>query len=123
MIVGVGVDLVPIERMQKALARHQGRLEARLFTDEERAYCRSRADAAQHFAARFAAKEALLKALNVPAGLSWHELEVAHDADGAPRLRLSGRAERTAAEQRISSLHLSLSHAGGQAIAFVVAER
>ena len=59
--------------MATALSRHEGRLEMRLFTDRERAYCRGKANAAQHFAARFAAKEAFLKALRVPEGLSWHE--------------------------------------------------
>jgi len=122
MIVGVGVDLTPVERMASAMARHPGRLEARLFTDDERAYCVARAEPAQHFAARFAAKEATLKALGVPEGLSWHEMEVRNDQGGAPRLVLTGEAERAATAKRISRLHLSLSHAGGQAIAMVVAE-
>ena len=122
MIVGVGVDLTPVGRMAEAMARHPGRLEARLFTDDERAYCEARAQPAQHFAARFAAKEATLKALGVPEGLSWHEMEVRNDAGGAPRLVLSGQAARAATEKGIRHLHLSLSHAGGQAIAMVVAE-
>ncbi len=121
MIIGVGVDLTPISRMAEAMARHPERLEARLFTDAERAYCRARAHAAQHFAARFAAKEATLKALGVPPGLSWHELEVVSDA-GAPRLVLRGEAARAQERAGVKRLHLSLSHAGDAAIAFVVAE-
>jgi holo-[acyl-carrier protein] synthase len=122
MIVGVGVDLTPVSRIARALERYPGRLEARLFTDGERAYCRSKARAEQHFAARFAAKEALLKALSVPVGLSWHELEVVSDGNGAPRLVLHGRAAATAARVGARRLHLSLTHADDAAVAFVVAE-
>jgi holo-[acyl-carrier protein] synthase len=122
MIVGIGVDLEGVTRMAQALAKHEGRLEQRLFTDRERAYCRAKANAAQHFAARFAAKEAVLKALRVPDGLSWHELEVVCDADGAPHLELTGVAAEAAARLGVKTLHLSLSHAQDQAVAFVVAE-
>jgi holo-[acyl-carrier protein] synthase len=121
MILGIGVDLTPIERMARAMNNHPGRLEARLFTDGERAYCRSKAEPMQHFAARFAAKEAILKALQVPEGLSWHELEVISDG-GAPRISLTGRAAQAAATAGVRRLHLSLTHAGGQAMAFVIAE-
>ena len=122
VILGIGVDLTPVSRMQRAIAAHPDRLEARLFTDGERAYCRARANAGQHFAARFAAKEALLKALHVPEGLRWHELEVVNDARGAPTFRLSGNAAAAAAQQGVTRLHLSITHADDAAMAFVVAE-
>jgi holo-[acyl-carrier protein] synthase len=122
MIVGIGVDLTPVSRMERAMQNHPGRFEARLFTDGERAYCRRSVNFAQHFAARFAAKEALLKALGVPKGLSWHELEVVNADDGAPRFELSGEAARAAAALGVRKLHLSLSHAADSAIAMVVAE-
>jgi holo-[acyl-carrier protein] synthase len=122
MIIGVGVDLTPVSRMEKAMAAHPERLEARLFTDGERAYCKARAQAGQHFAARFAAKEAALKALGVPEGLRWHELEVVNASDGAPRLVLSGNAAAAAARAGVRKLHLSLTHADDSAVAFVVAE-
>jgi holo-[acyl-carrier protein] synthase len=122
MIVGVGVDLTPVSRIERAMAAHPERLEARLFTDGERAYCRARAHAGQHFAARFAAKEALLKALGVPEGLRWHELEVVANGDGAPAFRLSGNAAAAAARAGVRRLHLSLTHADDSAVAFVVAE-
>jgi holo-[acyl-carrier protein] synthase len=122
MIVGVGVDLTPVSRMERALQAHPERLEARLFTDGERAYCRARAHAGQHFAARFAAKEALLKALGVPEGLRWHELEVVSGEGGAPAFRLSGNAAAAAARAGVRRLHLSLTHADDSAVAFVVAE-
>jgi holo-[acyl-carrier protein] synthase len=123
VVVGIGIDLCPISRMARAMERHGGRFEERVFTAAERAYCRARANAAEHFAARFAAKEALLKALGVPPGLSWHELEVCSGGDGAPRLALSGEAARAAAARGADALHLSLSHSGDMAAAVVVAER
>jgi holo-[acyl-carrier protein] synthase len=123
MILGIGVDLTPVSRMQRAFDAHPERLEARLFTDAERAYCRTKASAAQHFAARFAAKEALLKALHVPANLRWHELEVVNDGAGAPSFRLTGNAAAAAAAaQGVRTLHLSITHADDSAMAFVVAE-
>lgn len=122
MILGIGVDLTPISRLERAMAAHPERLEARLFTRAERAYCRARAHCGQHFAARFAAKEALLKALGVPAGLRWHELEVVNDEAGAPGLRLFGNAAAAASRAGVRRLHLSLSHAADSAMAFVVAE-
>jgi holo-[acyl-carrier protein] synthase len=123
MIIGVGIDLCPISRMGRAISRHGGRLEARVFTEGERAYCRARGQPEQHFAARFAAKEALLKALGVPAGLSWHELEVVCDESGAPSLRLSGEAALAARRLGADRLHLSLTHGGDMAAAIVIAER
>jgi holo-[acyl-carrier protein] synthase len=122
MIVGIGVDLTPVSRMQQAMARHPDKLEERLFTARERAYCRERANAAQHFAARFAAKEAILKALRVPEGLSWHEMEIISEHNGAPRIELTGMAQKAAAAMGVKKLHLSITHADDQAVAFVVAE-
>lgn len=122
MILGVGVDVTPISRMAAALSRNPERLAARLFTDQERAYCETRPLAAQHFAARFAAKEALLKALKAPPGLAWREIEVVRDADGAPSLKLNGEAAKAASAAGVVRLHLSLSHAGDTALAYVVAE-
>jgi holo-[acyl-carrier protein] synthase len=122
VILGIGVDLTPVDRMAGAMEKHPGRLEARVFTDDERAYCNAKADKYQHFAARFAAKEAILKALLVPEGLSWHELEIVNDEDGAPRISLSGQAAQAAEKLGVRKLHLSLTHAGGQAMAFVIAE-
>ena len=122
MVLGIGIDLTPIDRIAKILERHPERFEAKLFTDGERAYCRGRAQAAQHFAARFAAKEATLKALGVPPGLSWHELEVVPDASGRPSLALTGAAALAMAHLGVLRLHLSLTHAGGNACAVVIAE-
>lgn len=122
MIVGMGVDLVPIVRIASMLARHGARAEARLFSAGERADCQGRAEPAQHYAARFAAKEATLKALGVPSGLRWSEIEVRSAASGQPRLLLSGSAAAAAARQGVVRHHLSLTHAGGMAAAVVVLE-
>jgi holo-[acyl-carrier protein] synthase len=121
MIRGVGVDLCPVSRVARILERHPGRFEERVFTPAERAYCGPRAVPAQHFAARFAAKEAALKALGAPAGVGWHDLEVVADG-GAPRLALHGPAAAAATAQGVRRAHLSLSHAGDMAVAVVVLE-
>lgn len=114
-IVGVGVDVVDLARFERALDRTP-RLRERLFTEEERVL------PLRSLAGRFAAKEALLKALGATAGIRWHDMRVTSDPEGNPDLVVSGRAEAIVAERGISSLHLSMSHDAGVAIAFVVAE-
>ncbi|WP_437895473.1 holo-ACP synthase [Sorangium sp. So ce124] len=123
MIIGVGVDLCAISRIAAAIERHEGRFEERLFTPAEREYCRMRSSPAQHFAARFAAKEACVKALGAPAGLAWHELEVVRVGDGRPRLMLSGASTEIARGLGVERLHLTMSHQANFAVAVVVAER
>jgi len=126
MVIGTGVDLAEIERIERALAaRHGERLRVRVFTEGERAYCESRGRTrAQSYAARFAAKEAVMKALGVGWGAhaAWHEIEVVRARGAAPRIVLRGNAAETARRLGIARWSLSLSHAGGLAIAFVVAE-
>lgn len=121
MIVGIGVDLVDIARIRAALdnPRTGTRFRDRVFTAAEIAYCERRAGRVESFAARFAAKEATIKALGGPCG--WHDVEVER-SDGVPSLRLAGRAAARAAALGVVRLHLSLSHADTQAAAFVVAE-
>ena len=121
MIVGLGVDLVPISRLEGMIERHGERLERKLFTDAERAYAHQHARPAEQLAARFAAKEAALKALDVPPNLRWHELEVAMRGR-APELRLHGRAARAAQGRGVRRAHLTLTHAADTALAVVVLE-
>ena len=116
MIVGVGVDVVEVARLQRALARTP-RLAGRLFTDGEQALTRS-----DSLAARFAAKEAVAKALGAPGGLRWRDAEVISDPGGRPRLVLHGGVAEEAAAQGITAWHLSLSHDAGLATAVVIAE-
>ena len=121
MILGLGVDLVPISRMREALERHGARLEEKVFTEAERTYARGCARPEEPYAARFAAKEAVLKALSVPDGLRWHELEV-RQRGSAPELALHGEAARAAQERGVRRTHLSMTHAGDSAVAVVVLE-
>jgi len=121
MIIGVGVDIIDVERIQAALnhARTGERFRVRVFTDEEIAYCGRRRNAAESFAARFAAKEAMMKALGHAYG--WREIEVCR-ANGPPTLRLHGRAQERAVQLGVRHIHLSLSHTATLAIAYVIAE-
>jgi holo-[acyl-carrier protein] synthase len=115
MIVGVGIDVVDIARFTQALARTKG-LAARLFTEGERAL------PPHSLAARFAAKEALAKALGAPRGLLWTDAEVITGASGRPHLSVAGTVASAAARLGVSSFHLSISHDAGIASAVVVAE-
>jgi len=124
VIVGLGLDLVDVSRMARILAGPPARAErflARVFTPKERAFCDPFADRPVRYAARFAAKEAGLKALGVPAGLRFTELEVVR-REGAPALALSGNAAEAARRLGVRRLHLTLTHDRGVAAAAVVAE-
>ncbi len=124
MILGTGVDIVAVERLARAVDRHGERLLTRLFTPAEIAYCESsEPHRAARYAARFAAKEALLKALGI--GLRqvrWTDAEVVRDDLGRPSLRLSHRLAEIAAERGATRIHLSLSHTQEYAVAQVVIE-
>lgn len=124
MIVGVGVDQVEVSRMEGLLTRRPRRARERLFTADERGYCEERNPPWECYAARFAAKEAFLKALGtgLGAGTAWREVEVAVDADGRPRLEASGTARRRMEKTGAGRAHLSLTHEAGVATAFVVLE-
>ena len=115
MIVGVGTDVVDVARLGRALARTP-RLAGRLFTAAEEGL------ALPSLAARFAAKEAVAKALGSPPGLRWREAEVLRAEHGRPQLVVRGAVAALAQARGVRSWHLSLSHDGGVAVAFVVAE-
>jgi holo-[acyl-carrier protein] synthase len=121
VIVSVGMDVVLVERFEAALQRTP-LLRDRLFTDAERLTASGNPRSAESLAARFAAKEAVAKALGAPAGLRWHDCEVVADPDGRPWLTVSGTVAAAASERGVSRWHLSLSHDGGIASAMVVAE-
>jgi holo-[acyl-carrier protein] synthase len=118
-MAGVGIDLLEVERMERALARRP-RLADRLFTDAERAYAARRARPAQHLAARFCAKEAVAKALELRAWAP-RDVEVIGGGDGPPAVRLSGRAAERAEELGVE-VRVSLTHTRGMAGAVAVAE-
>jgi holo-[acyl-carrier protein] synthase len=115
VILGIGVDLVDIARLDQALRRTPA-LAARLFTEGERA-----APPAS-LAACFAAKEAVAKALGGPAGLRWADVEVVHDQAGRPGLTVRGTVADAASRLGVRRWHVSLTHDGGVSVAFVVAE-
>lgn len=119
MNLHLGTDVVSISRFEESVARTPGMLR-RLFTDAELASL-GESPAIHRLAARFAAKEAVAKALHAPAGLSWHECEVLRDVSGAPLLRLTGAVARVAAARGISQWRVSMSHDGGFAVATVIA--
>ncbi len=121
MIVGVGIDVVPVERFEKALTRTPN-LRAKLFTDAEQRSASGRPRHVESLAARFAAKEALAKALGAPGGLAWNDAEVHADRNGDPRLEISGTVAARATALGVTRLHLSISHDGGIASAVVIAE-
>ena len=115
MILGVGIDVVDVARFGAALERTPALLE-RLFTPTERAM------ALNSKAARFAAKEALAKALGAPAGLHWSDATVLRGADGRPHLQVRGTVQARADDLGVHDLHVSLSHDAGIASAVVIAE-
>ena len=115
MIVGVGIDVAEIDRFSRALRRTPP-LAERLFTERERSL------PIRSLAARFAAKEALAKALGAPRGLLWTDAEVVSGPDGRPSLEVTGTVAAAARQAGVTRWHLSLSHDGGIATAIVIAE-
>ncbi|CAN5295348.1 holo-ACP synthase [soil metagenome] len=115
MIVGVGVDIVDLPRFRRSLERTPALVD-RLFAPSERGL------AIRSLAARFAAKEALVKAVGDPTGFRWHDVEIVTNDHGRPSFVLAGASEAAVARHGISVIHLSLSHDGDSACAFVVAE-
>lgn len=125
MIIGVGVDIVEIERVREVLQRQQDRFIRRVFTEAEQDYCRAHRDPVPHYAARFAAKEALFKALGTgwAKGVSWRDAEVARASMGAPVLMLHGEAQKLSQSLGTRAAHLSLSHSRELAVAIVILEQ
>lgn len=116
---GIGVDLVHLPRLRAVIDRWQDRFLTRVFTDGEIAYCRARRDPVPHFGARFAAKEAGMKALGtgLRLGVRWHELEVRRERGEAPVLVLSGRSREIGLARGGSRMLLALTHDGDYALA------
>jgi holo-[acyl-carrier protein] synthase len=121
-VIGVGVDVVDIERFRAVLDRRPSMAE-RLFTDAELAYSRSARDPVPRLASRFAAKEAVMKALGVGLGaFGWHEVEVTREPSGTPGLRLTGGAAALAEGKGVGMWHITLSHSALVAIAVALAD-
>jgi holo-[acyl-carrier protein] synthase len=124
MILGIGIDLVETDRIARALDDHGEAFERRVFTPTETQECAGRADRVLALSARFAAKEACLKALGTgwAEGLSFQQVEVVRTVGGGPVLHLSGKAAERAREMGVRTFHLSLTHEGSMAAAMVVLE-
>ena len=124
MIIGIGTDLAVIARIQRLAEKYEDRFLRRVFTAHEREECFRRQQWAEALAARFAAKEALMKALGTGyrQGVKYQEIEVFHHPSGKPELRLQGVTADYAARLGVTSMHVTLTHDGGLALAVVVLE-
>lgn len=124
MVLGLGTDLIEIERVQQSLDRFGARFMQKIFTEGEIAYCQQKKHSAESFAARFAAKEAAAKALGtgISRGISWQEIEVRRNPGERPTLHLSGRAAERGEAMGVRHLQLSLTHSRDIAMAVVIAE-
>ena len=125
-VIGVGVDLVDLERVARLLANKGEHAMQRFFTDEERAYLQTRPEPTGHAAARIAAKEAVYKALQgseAARGIGWREIEVIRAPDGRPDVHLTGFAAARAEQLGVGRVLLSLSHTHQAAVAVVVLEQ
>ena len=119
-IVGLGVDICEIARMERAISRHPT-LRDRVFTPEEIAYCDSKARPAESYAGRFAAREAAIKALGGYRGRLWQDISVTRHPSGAPSIRLDGNAKRRADALGVRDVLITFTHEKTNAVAFAVA--
>jgi holo-[acyl-carrier protein] synthase len=124
MVLGLGTDLIETGRVEESIKRFGERFLERIFSPGEIAYCMRKKNAAESFAARFAAKEAGAKALGtgISRGVTWKEFEVKREASGKPSLHLSGRAAELAGAMGVKKIQLSLTHSREFALAVVVVE-
>ena len=124
MIAGIGVDIVDVSRVASLLERYGDRFLRRVFTDQEVRYALGSANRAERLAGRFAVKEAVMKALGTgkSQGILWRDVETARGAMGRPVVRLHGQAVRWLRQRGGERVHVSITHDGGKAVAFVILE-
>jgi holo-[acyl-carrier protein] synthase len=124
MILGIGVDLCEVERIEAAIARHGERFLQRIYTPAEQAYCESKINRMERFAGRFAAKEAAMKALGTGwrRGVAWRDFEVARAESGQPIIRLHGAAREIAEQMGVQRALVTITHTKSMAMAQVVME-
>ena len=122
MIKGLGIDLVNIKRIEKIINKWGSRFLKRGFTPAEIEYCQSKTQCYQHFAARFAAKEAAVKMLGFTTGIAWQDIEVVKKDNGQPQLIFRGQAEKIAEEIGIRNIHITISHEKKMAVVQVIGE-
>jgi len=124
MILGIGTDLAEVERIRESIARFGDRFLNRIYTAGERAYSASKANPVERLAARFAAKEAGMKAIGTgwSQGVTWHDFAVVNEESGRPTLALNGAAKRKADTMGVKRISLSLTHTSATALAVVILE-
>jgi holo-[acyl-carrier protein] synthase len=124
MIVAIGTDVIEVSRIEEAFARQGERFRRRVFTEAESDYCEARASRFPSYAARFAAKEAVMKALGTgwAEGVRWRDIEVTSGESGRPAVELAGRALERFRRMGCKKAHISLSHSRGVAVAQVIFE-
>ena len=122
-IIGIGTDIIECERIGHMVEKHGEHFMNRVFTEDEVRYCTGRRNNDQHFAGRWAAKEAVLKALGTGwiAGITWQDVEIANEPSGRPIIRLHGGAAEIAKEREIREVQISITHCQAYAVAFAVA--
>jgi holo-[acyl-carrier protein] synthase len=125
MIVGTGVDLAEVHRIRESIERFGDRFTERIYTEREIAYVQKKVNRYERYAARFAAKEAGMKAIGTGwrRGIQWKDFEVANLPSGRPTLLLHGEAERIAQTMGVTAIHLSLTHTAENALAYVILEK
>jgi holo-[acyl-carrier protein] synthase len=123
-IVGIGTDIIECLRIAQMIDRHGELFIRRVYTEHEIAYCSDKKASTQHYAGRWAAKEAVLKALGTGwvQGISWRDVEVRHKRGGAPTIRLQGGAREVFEQSGITRMHISISHCRSHAVAYAIAE-
>ena len=123
-ILGIGTDITECLRIAQMIERHGELFITRVYTEHEIGYCSSRTAATQHYAGRWAAKEAVLKALGTGwrRGISWRDIEVRNAPSGAPSIVVRGGAREVFDQMGISRIHISISHARSHAVAYAIAE-
>ena len=124
MIVGTGIDIAEVDRIEQSIARFGVRFTERIFTSEEIRYCESKANKAERYAARFAAKEAGMKAIGTgwSRGVRWRDIEVRRMPGGRPTLAFHGKAGEFFSRLGAAQAHLTLTHTRGMAMAVVILE-
>jgi holo-[acyl-carrier protein] synthase len=124
-IVGIGSDIVECLRIGRMIEQHGELFLARIYTEREVLLCQSRRRSTEHFAAHWAAKEAVMRALGSPwrRGLEWTDIEVREDADGVPQVHLAGAVRELAEQRQVSNIHLTLSYCRAYATATALAVR
>jgi holo-[acyl-carrier protein] synthase len=124
MIVGLGLDIAEVDRIEAAIRRHGTPFLERLYTPSELAYCERYKDKFERYAARFAAKEAVMKALGTgwSRGVRWRDIEVEREPSGKPTIRLEGVAAQIAQRMGVRNISLSITHSGNLALAQVIFE-